>query len=141
MYVDVGDVIGSFQLLYGPSGAEIALLDAAAQAASEEIDLLDVPGAAASLQDTIGNGYAVMWDWFFQMVFVATAASIVSGAIAERIKMWAFFAFTLILTAFIYPIVGAWYWGGGWLAEQGFVDFAARPSSTPPGAGPHWPVC
>ena len=124
MYVDVGDVIGSFQLLYGPSGAEIALLDAAAQAASEEIDLLDLPGAAASLQDTIGNGYAVMSDWFFQMVFVATAASIVSGAIAERIKMWAFFAFTLILTAFIYPIVGAWYWGGGWLAEQGFVDFA-----------------
>ncbi|MDE0669246.1 MAG: ammonium transporter, partial [bacterium] len=50
--------------------------------------------------------------------------SIVSGAIAERIKMWSFFAFTLILTAFIYPIVGSWTWGGGWLAEQGFQDFA-----------------
>ncbi len=108
MYVDVGDVIGSFELLYGPSDAEIALLD----------------GAADSLAEAVGNGYAVMSDWFFQMVFVATAASIVSGAIAERIKMWAFFAFTLILTAFIYPIVGAWHWGGGWLAEQGFVDFA-----------------
>ena len=108
MYVDVNDVIGSFQLLYGPSDAEIALLD----------------GAAGSLGEVIGNGYSVMSDWFFQMVFVATAASIVSGAIAERIKMWAFFAFTLILTAFIYPIVGAWHWGGGWLAEQGFVDFA-----------------
>ena len=105
MYVDVNDVIGSFQLLYGPSDAEIALLD----------------GAADNLGEVIGNGYSVMSDWFFQMVFVATAASIVSGAIAERIKMWAFFAFTLILTAFIYPIVGAWHWGGGWLAEQGFA--------------------
>ena len=108
MYVDVGDVIGSFQFLYGPSDAELGLLD----------------GAAEHLGEVVGNGYAVMSDWFFQMVFVATAASIVSGAIAERIKMWAFFLFTLILTAFIYPIVGSWYWGGGWLAEQGFVDFA-----------------
>jgi len=108
MYVDVGDVIGSFQFLYGPSDAELGLLD----------------GAVENLGDVVGNGYAVMSDWFFQMVFVATAASIVSGAIAERIKMWAFFLFTLILTAFIYPIVGSWYWGGGWLAEQGFVDFA-----------------
>ncbi|MYI36561.1 MAG: ammonium transporter [Acidimicrobiaceae bacterium] len=108
MYVDVGDVVGSFQFLYGPSDAELGLLD----------------GATEHLGDVVGNGYAVMSDWFFQMVFVATAASIVSGAIAERIKMWAFFLFTLILTAFIYPIVGSWYWGGGWLAEQGFVDFA-----------------
>ena len=108
MYVDVGSVIGSFQFLYGPSDAELGLLD----------------GAVENLADVVGNGYAVMSDWFFQMVFVATAASIVSGAIAERIKMWAFFAFTLILTAFIYPIVGSWFWGGGWLAEEGFVDFA-----------------
>ena len=108
MYVDVGSVIGSFQFLYAPSDAEIGLLD----------------GAAANLAEVVGNGYSVMSDWFFQMVFVATAASIVSGAIAERIKMWAFFAFTLILTAFIYPIVGSWFWGGGWLAEEGFVDFA-----------------
>ena len=108
MYVDVGDVVGSFKLLYSASDAEVALLD----------------GAVDSLAEVVGNGYAVMSDWFFQMVFVATAASIVSGAIAERIKMWAFFAFTLILTAFIYPIVGAWHWGGGWLAEEEFVDFA-----------------
>ena len=104
MYVDVGDLIGSFEFLYGPSGAEKALLDG---------DL----GAVGSVVD---NGYAVMSDWFFQMVFVATAASIVSGAIAERIKMWSFFAFTLVLTAFIYPIVGSWTWGGGWLAQEGF---------------------
>ncbi len=108
MYVDVVEVIGSFEFLYGPSDAELGLLD----------------GATENLADVVGNGYAVMSDWFFQMVFVATAASIVSGAIAERIKMWAFFLFTLILTAFIYPIVGSWFWGGGWLAEQGFVDFA-----------------
>ena len=65
-----------------------------------------------------------MSDWFFQMVFVATTASIVSGAIAERVKLWSFLIFTLALTALIYPIVGAWTWGGGWLFEMGFKDFA-----------------
>ena len=70
------------------------------------------------------NGYSTMSDWFFQMVFVATAASIVSGALAERVKMWSFFLFTLLLTAIIYPVVGAWTWGGGWLSELGFQDFA-----------------
>ena len=59
-----------------------------------------------------------------QMVFVAAAASIVSGALAERVKLWSFFLFTLILTAIIYPIVGAWTWGGGWLNGLGFQDFA-----------------
>ncbi len=108
MYVDVGDVVGSFRFLYSTSDAEIALLD----------------GAAGNLGEVVANGYSVMSDWFFQMVFVATTASIVSGAIAERVKLWSFFLFTLILTAFIYPIIGAWHWGGGWLAEQGFVDFA-----------------
>ena len=108
MYTDVGNLIGSFEFLYGPSGAEKALLGGDSSAVGEVVD----------------NGYAVMSDWFFQMVFVATAASIVSGAIAERIKLWSFFAFTLILTAFIYPIVGSWTWGGGWLAEEGFQDFA-----------------
>ena len=110
MYGDiVGGFIGSFDLLYGPSAAEIALLD------GEE-------GAVdAVLAD---SSYSTMSDWFFQMVFVATAASIVSGALAERVKMWSFFAFVLVLTAIIYPIVGAWTWGGGWLAEMGFQDFA-----------------
>ena len=108
MYVDVGSVIGSFQIFYGTSSSEVALLG----------------GDAGAAADVVGNGYSVMSDWFFQMVFVATTASIVSGAIAERVKMWAFFLFTLLLTAFIYPIVGAWTWGGGWLAEMGFKDFA-----------------
>ncbi|WP_274423375.1 ammonium transporter [Chelativorans sp. YIM 93263] len=68
--------------------------------------------------------YAVASDWFFQMVFVATAASIVSGTLAERIKLWPFLIFVVILTGFIYPIAGSWQWGGGWLAEMGFSDFA-----------------
>ena len=108
MYVDVGSVIGTFKLLYGPSADELALIG----------------GDAAATAAVVGSGYAVMSDWFFQMVFVATAASIVSGALAERVKMWPFFLFTLILTGFIYPVVGAWTWGGGWLASMGFQDFA-----------------
>lgn len=111
MYVDVanyGGFIGSFKLLYGPSGDELALLDG------------DESAAAAVVE----SGYSVMSDWFFQMVFVATTASIISGALAERVRMWSFFIFILILTAFIYPVVGAWTWGGGWLSEMGFQDFA-----------------
>ncbi len=69
-------------------------------------------------------GYAAASDWFFQMVFVATAASIVSGTLAERVKIWPFLAFVVVLTGVIYPIQGAWQWGGGWLAELGFADFA-----------------
>ncbi|MCT7376455.1 ammonium transporter [Chelativorans salis] len=68
--------------------------------------------------------YAVASDWFFQMVFVATAASIVSGTLAERIKLWPFLIFVVVLTGFIYPIAGSWQWGGGWLSEMGFSDFA-----------------
>ena len=70
-------------------------------------------------------GYAPASDWFFQMVFVATAASIVSGTVAERVKLWPFLIFTAVLTAFIYPIVASWEWGGGYLdSEWGFSDFA-----------------
>ena len=108
MYVDVGNLIGTFEFLYGPTSDEIALLD----------------GDTGAVSRVVENGHATMSNWFFQMVFVATAASIVSGAIAERVKLWTFFVFTLILTAFVYPIVGAWTWGGGWLAERGFQDFA-----------------
>jgi len=63
-------------------------------------------------------------DWFFQMVFCATTASIVSGTVAERIKLWPFLIFVAILTGFIYPIQASWQWGGGWLSELGFSDFA-----------------
>jgi Amt family ammonium transporter len=71
-----------------------------------------------------GSAYASASDWFFQMVFVATAASIVSGTLAERIRVWPFLLFTAVLTGLLYPITGAWQWGGGWLSELGFSDFA-----------------
>ncbi|HEY9078565.1 ammonium transporter [Magnetovibrio sp.] len=82
---------------------------------------------AAAMAETGANfeaGYSASSDWFFQMVFVATAASIVSGTVAERIKLWPFLIFTVVLTAIIYPIQGSWTWGGGWLTEMGFADFA-----------------
>jgi len=82
------------------------------------------PDDSAAMNGDYSAGYASSADWFFQMVFVATAASIVSGALAERIKIWPFFFFVVLLTGFIYPVVGSWTWGGGWLSEMGFSDFA-----------------
>ncbi len=73
---------------------------------------------------TVSDGYAATSDWFFQMVFCATTVSIVSGTLAERIKIWPFFLFAAILTGFIYPIVMGWEWGAGWLDQLGFSDFA-----------------
>ena len=72
----------------------------------------------------LGTGYADGSDWYFQMVFCATTVSIVSGTMAERIKLWPFFLFAAILTGFLYPFVMGWQWGGGWLAAKGFADFA-----------------
>ncbi len=108
MYVDVGSIVGTFKLFYQSSVAEIAL----------------VGGDENSMADVLELPYSTMSDWFFQMVFVATTASIISGALAERIKLWSFFLFTIVLTAVIYPLVGAWTWGGGWLSQLGFIDFA-----------------
>ncbi|MDQ6967166.1 MAG: ammonium transporter [Mariprofundaceae bacterium] len=68
--------------------------------------------------------YSNLSDFFFQVVFVATAMSIVSGAVAERMKLWAFFAFAIVFTGFIYPVEGMWKWGGGFLDAAGFLDFA-----------------
>lgn len=68
--------------------------------------------------------YSSMSDFFFQVVFVATAMSIVSGAVAERMKLWSFLAFAVVMTGFIYPLQGYWKWGGGFLDELGFLDFA-----------------
>ena len=67
---------------------------------------------------------SVASDFFFQLMFVAATASIVSGALAERVKLWPFLAFCAILTGVMYPISGSWQWGGGWLSERGFSDFA-----------------
>jgi Amt family ammonium transporter len=75
----------------------------------------------------VGNGlgdHSKMADFFFQVVFVATAMSIVSGAIAERMKLWSFLLFAVVMTGVIYPVQGYWKWGGGFLEQNGFVDFA-----------------
>jgi Amt family ammonium transporter len=82
-----------------------------------------------AVADVVAGGddapyYSTLADFFFQVVFVATAMSIVSGAVAERMKLWAFFAFAIVMTGFIYPIQGYWKWGGGFLDANGFLDFA-----------------
>jgi Amt family ammonium transporter len=81
-----------------------------------------------SVTDVLASGgdtyYSNLSDFFFQVVFVATAMSIVSGAVAERMKLWAFLAFSVVMTGFIYPVSGYWKWGGGFLDGLGFLDFA-----------------
>ena len=72
----------------------------------------------------IDTGYSDSSDWFFQTMFVCATVSIVSGAVAERIKIWPFFLFAVIMAGFIYPVSMGWQWGGGWLSTSGFSDFA-----------------
>lgn len=83
-------------------------------------------GGDNTLDDVVAGDayYSNLADFFFQVVFVATAMSIVSGAVAERMKLMSFFAFAVVLTAVIYPVQGFWTWGGGFLSELGFSDFA-----------------
>lgn len=85
-------------------------------------------GADNTVDEVLKSGgdtyYSNMSDFFFQVVFVATAMSIVSGAVAERMKLWAFLAFAVVMTGFIYPVQGYWKWGGGFLDALGFLDFA-----------------
>ncbi|HCV85924.1 MAG TPA: ammonium transporter [Deltaproteobacteria bacterium] len=85
-----------------------------------------VLGSGFALSGTSADGHSLLSDFFFQVVFVATAASIVSGTVAERIRFWPFMTFTLVLTAIIYPIQGHWTWGGTSLGGliDGFSDFA-----------------
>ena len=108
--VDKG-YIGTLSFIYNPGDAELALLGA------KEV-------TAEQLKAVTDAGYSVSSDWFFQMVFVATAASVVSGTVAERIRVWPFLIFVVVLSAVIYPVQASWVWGGGWLNELGFVDFA-----------------
>lgn len=104
MYSGVdGGFMGSFSFIYA--------MDPVALEGADNAALLE-------------TGYSTASDWFFQMVFVATAASIVSGTLAERIRLWPFLLFVVLLTGFIYPIAGSWQWGGGFLSEMGFSDFA-----------------
>ena len=80
--------------------------------------------AEGALDLTYNEGYTYWTDFLFQGMFAATAATIVSGAVAERIKLGSFMIFTVIYVGVIYPIVGSWKWGGGWLDQLGFYDFA-----------------
>ncbi|MCY4450442.1 MAG: hypothetical protein OXC01_00670 [Immundisolibacterales bacterium] len=106
--VEEGGWIGSFDFFHGITDAEKALLG----------------GDSSSAARVVENGHASMSYWLFQMVFVASTASIVSGTLAERVRLWSYFIFVAVLTAVIYPVIGAWTWGGGWLAAMGFQDFA-----------------
>lgn len=108
MYLDVSGWIGTLTFFHGASEAELAL-----RAGDED-----------ALESVLATGYTRLSDWFFQMVFVATAASIVSGTVAERVRLKPFLIFVVLLTGVIYPIQGAWSWGGGWLDAMGFSDYA-----------------
>lgn len=105
MYTNVaGEYFGSFGVWHG----------------TDLNETIDLSGNFIAMEST----YAAASGWFFQMVFVATAASIVSGTIAERVKLWPFLIFCAVLTGIIYPIAGSWKWGAGWLDGLGFSDFA-----------------
>lgn len=108
----IDGVFGKLALFYDPAAKELALIGGS-----------DTEKAAA-LTEVLKDDYSKPSDWFFQMVFVATAASIVSGTVAERIKIWPFLIFVIVLAAFIYPIQASWVWGEGWLNKMGFSDYA-----------------
>ena len=110
MYEDVGRFAGVVKFFTFPT--------------YEEIGFLANPEKSAFLSSLHESGQFSLTGVFFQMVFVATTASIISGSLAERVKLWPFFIFIFLLAAFIYPLVGAWTWGNGWLAQMGFKDFA-----------------
>ncbi len=94
----------------GLSGWAFSVTDANAASSFSSLDWAD--------------GVNLSTKWFFQVVFAATAATIVSGAMAERTHFRGYIIYAAVLTAFIYPVVGHWIWGGGWLADMGFLDFA-----------------
>jgi ammonium transporter, Amt family len=85
---------------------------------------LALPEGVAGLEEYASGKYAYYTDFIFQAMFAATCASIVSGAVAERIKLLPFLAFVLVFVTLCYPITGMWKWGGGWLHKMGFIDFA-----------------
>jgi ammonium transporter, Amt family len=112
MYMLVG-----YNIMYGDSSSSIIP------------GLSFLVGGDNSVADVVAGGedapyYSNIADFFFQVVFVATAMSIISGAVAERMKLWSFFVFAVVLTGFIYPIQGYWSWGGGFLSELGYSDYA-----------------
>mgnify|MGYP006105356621 CR=1 FL=1 len=85
---------------------------------------ISAPGGSAGLIEYADGAYTYFTDFIFQAMFAATAATIVSGAVAERIKLGSFLIFSTIYVALVYPVVGSWTWGAGWLADKNFHDFA-----------------
>ncbi len=114
-------VIG-YNIMYGLDGGLVS--EVIGQFVPKEILTAEAELAAVAKGGDGAPGYAGASDWFFQMVFCATTASIVSGTVAERVKLWPFLIFVAILTGVIYPIQGSWEWGTGWLDDMGFSDFA-----------------
>ncbi|MCP5155376.1 MAG: ammonium transporter [Ectothiorhodospiraceae bacterium] len=111
----VAYLLVGYNLMYGPGNAFVGGGMLLAGIAGED---------GLSMVGDDGPTHAMHADFFFQVVFVATAMSIVSGAVAERMKLWAFLAFAVVMTAVIYPVQGHWSWGGGFLSDLGYVDYA-----------------
>ncbi len=113
-------MVCGYSIMY-PGGFEGGIFQSLSTLGSGLLGSADNDAASVIAGDAY---YSNLSDFFFQVVFVATAMSIVSGAVAERMKLWSFFAFAVVLTGFIYPVQGFWKWGGGFLNEMGFLDFA-----------------
>ena len=141
--LDIQYILSTFLLLFSAAlvfwmAAGFSMLECGLVRASNAVDILkkNVGLYCVSAIFFAFGGYSIMYgnftgighssaaDLLFQMVFVATAASIISGTIAERAKFWPFMILVAVLSLIIYPIQGAWTWGGGWLSELGFSDFA-----------------
>jgi len=113
-------MIVGYNLMYPSDGT--GFIPAVAFMVSESVDAAAFAALAAGEEGA--SYYSGMSDFFFQVVFVATAMSIVSGAVAERMKLFSFLTFAIVFTAIIYPVQGYWNWGGGWLSEAGYSDYA-----------------
>ena len=116
-------LVCGFVLMYPTGGAFGGLLDGYLPAIGTSVNLsTSLPNEEIGIP--YGMDYSQQADFFFQVVFVATAMSIVSGAVAGRMKLVPFFLFAIVLTGFIYPIQGYWNWGGGFLSGLGYSDYA-----------------
>ncbi len=116
-------IIG-YNVMYGDGNAWFGVFEFGFHSTEAEAAVFN--GDEGASIDTVldDQSASTMSGWFFQMVFVATTASIISGTLAERVRLSAFFAFIVVLTGLLYPIIGKWTWGEGWLYGLGFVDFA-----------------
>jgi ammonium transporter, Amt family len=113
-----------YNLMYPLGAWTIGSNEAGGYLGAFAMAVMEPVGVAADAVDNLGYA-STGSDFFFQLMFCATTASIVSGTLAERIKLWPFLAFIVVLTGLIYPIAGSWKWGGGFLDSQyGFLDFA-----------------